>query len=591
MRGKTPSPSNTTSNPVVPLPDLLAQKPVEVALPEKQEMLADEVVNAVQASLESTAATKKSKTKLPSCLTEPEQSAEERKKSVLEAAKPNEDDLMELLLSKKSKVQAMQRSASQDEGGDGKSRPEISESSPIVESSPEVRTEKEMPKQEKTSEKALVEKEVTKKTDVLGKKMEKTSKAVERQPSKTSDSFSKALGENDKIVSKKKAKKDKKSDDNEKHKKGTKERVYIDTEKARSLNHGSRNETGSEKTATEKSQKHKKVEKHKEAENMSKGEKSSKDSLLAGGELVGKESSNSSSVGTPLEEDDMDSDNIIGCQYCFELFKFKDLQEHTGKCEKKFETIEILAGQVEPVEGVGGRNDENLKKKKDAVVHSDDEPADEFAREGRERGKENEVNVKEGREAREKETMEQEVGDDEEKERRKVERKLSVDEKEKTKKEEEREKKKKGTEKEMRRRERKRKENEEEQKGKDKETKKKESQQQENNEKDEDREEEDVGETKDTGKTPDDITEGERMTTGGDAPAQDIPQQKDSSKDEDIQPTKRIGGDIRERNRPTKRRRIVESQVMSLHKALGGESASEEDEVEEEPLSIWKGGI
>merc|ERR1712108_71007 len=99
------------------------------------------------------------------------------------------------------------------------------------------------------------------------------------------------------------------------------------------------------------------------------------------------------------------------------------------------------------VEGVGGRNDENLKKKKDAVVHSDDEPADEFAREGRERGKENEVNVKEGREAREKETMEQEVGDDEEKERRKVERKLSVDEKEKTKKEEEREKKKKGTEK------------------------------------------------------------------------------------------------------------------------------------------------
>merc|ERR1712083_906951 len=130
-----------------------------------------------------------------------------------------------------------------------------------------------------------------------------------------------------------------------------------------------------------------------------------------------------------------DSDNIIGCQYCFELFKFKDLQEHTGKCEKKFETIEILAGQVEPVEGVGGRNDENLEKKKDAVVHSDDEPADEFVREGRERGKENEVNVKEGREAREKETMEQEVGGDEEKEGRKVERKLSVNQKEKTKKE------------------------------------------------------------------------------------------------------------------------------------------------------------
>merc|ERR1719264_555118 len=135
MRGKTLSPNNNTTSPVVvPLPDLLAQKPAGVTQPEPQEIL-DDVSDAVHTTLESPAVSKKLKIKLPSCLTEPEDSAEERKSVVLAAAKPSEDDLLELHLSKKSKVQAMQRSASLDEGGGGKIRLERLESSPFVGSS------------------------------------------------------------------------------------------------------------------------------------------------------------------------------------------------------------------------------------------------------------------------------------------------------------------------------------------------------------------------------------------------------------------------------------------------------------------------
>merc|ERR1712013_29192 len=44
------------------------------------------------------------------------------------------------------------------------------------------------------------------------------------------------------------------------------------------------------------------------------------------------------------------------------------------------------------------------------------------------------------------------------------------------------------------------------------------------------------------------------------------------------------------RSSKKKKRRITRGQVMSLHKALGGNTSSEEDEVDEQPLSIWKDG-
>jgi len=630
MRGKTASPSNTTSSPVVPLPDLLAQKPAGVFQTEKQDILADDVVNAVHATLESTAATKKSKIKLPSCLTEPEQSAEEKKSAVLAAAKPNEDDLMELLLSKKSKVQATQRSASLDEGGGGEGRYKLqrTESTPPVgsSSSSDVRAERTMSKGEKPSEKVamLGEKVVAKKTGGKGDKMENTSKAVERQPSKVSDSFSKALGESDKMVSNKKSKKEKRSEVNEKHKKETKGRVYIDTEKAKSSNHNPRNEVDPVKTNSEKSEKNNKVEKHKHAENASKGQNSSKDSLV---EKETDSSVASTGDSTPVEEDDIGSDNIA-CQYCLQMFKFHNLQEHVEKCEKKCSESsetgeEILAGQVEAVEGGGGQNvEENSRKAESAVVHSDDEPADEFAREGstkeeRERClKENEMGTKAERDAREK--LEREVKDNEEKERKKKERKERGDEKEKNKREEE--KKKKGTEKELKRKENKRKATEPERKEsedrnaekkspqeeKEKNEEEARSQQEENIEniegskEEKDRTEESLGKTQTElgfGKTQDN-KEKEREMEGSDAREQDTPQEKtpqeDWSEDEEAQRTegytKRKGEGVPHRKGQSKRRRMTRGQVMSLHKALGGATSSEEEEFEEEPLSIWKDG-
>merc|ERR1712037_220539 len=393
-------------------------------------------------TLESPAASKKLKIKLPSCLTEPEESAEDRKSIVLAAAKPSEDDLLELHLSKKSKVQAMQRSASLDEGGGGKIRLERLESSPFVGSSSDVRAEKAISKGEKPpipSEKVAATKP--------GEKMEKSSKTVGRQPSKVSDSFSKALGESDIMVSKKKAKKEKRNNVNEKHKKGSKERVYIDTEKARSSN--PRNEADQVKSSSEKSQKEKRVEK----QNVSKGEKSSKDSLLTDVETVAKETDTGSAVKageTPAEDDDSGSDEIA-CQYCFVPIKFANLKGHIEKCEKKFE-IPVEAS-VEGAEGV----ELNSRKESGAVVHSDDEPADEFGREGREKEeREREMRATEEKDLKEKETLEREVKENEERERKKKERKEREDEKEK---------KKKGTERELKRKEKKKKEAERERKG------------------------------------------------------------------------------------------------------------------------------
>ena len=568
MRGKTLSPNNnTTSSPVVvPLPDLLAQKPAGVAQPEPQEIL-DDVGDAVDTTLlEPTAASKKLKIKLPSCLTEPEESAEERKSVVLAAAKPSEDDLLELHLSKKSKVQAMQRSASLDEGGGGKGKIQLErlESSPFVGSSLDLRTEKAISKGEKPpipSEKVAATKP--------GEKMEKSSKTVGRQPSKVSDSFSKALGESDIMVSKKKAKKEKKNDVNEKHKKGSKERVYIDTEKARSSN--PRNEADQVKSSSEKSQKEKRVEK----QNASKGEKSSKDSLLTDVETVAKETDTGSVVKageTPVEDDDSGSDEIA-CQYCLVMFKFANLRGHIEKCEKKFE-IPVEAS----VEGVAGV-ELNSRKEAGAVVHSDDEPADEFAREGREKEeREREMKATEEKDLREKETLEREVKENEERERKKKERKEREDEKEK---------KKKGTERELKRKEKKKKEAERERKESEEENDKKKNHQEEKKEKQNEPEEEEeleAGEVE-TGKAQDNKEKG-----GPDAPGRVSPQ-GDSSGDEEAQLREGDGKRKGEGTAPQrKRRRMTRGQVMSLHKALGGGSSSEEEEVEEEPLSIWKGG-
>ena len=603
MRGKTPSPNNNTaSSLVVPLPDLLAQKPVGVSHPEPHEIL-DEVGDAVDSTLESTAAFKKLKTKLPSCLTEPEESAEGRKSALPAAAKPNEDDLMELLLSKKSKVQAMQRSVSLDEGGVGesKSRLERAESTP----SSDVRTEKAMSK-EKASQKNPGEKVASNKSGGKGEKME--SKTVGRQPaSKASDSFSKALGESDKMVSKKKAKKEKKNDVNEKHKKGTKERVYIDTEKARTSNQ--RNEVDPVKNGSERNQKENKVEKQKAAENALKGQKSNiNDSLLTDAETIAKETyTDSHTAGGEAAVEDDDSDEIA-CLHCFVKFTLANYQGH--RCEKKLESGELLAGQVEAsVEGV----ESNSRKEGGTVVHSDDEPADEFAREGREK-EERERCLKERKEEkdmREKETMEREDKENGEKERKK-ERKEREDGKEKNKKEDEKDKKKKGTEKELKRKEKKKKEGEREKKEGDEENDKKKSNQEEKNEKQE----------KESGLQQKEIEEMEVVSMAGDEDRAEVFQEKvqtgfgfgktqenkekgGTGAPECVSPQGDLNGDEEARlregerkregegtngpQRKAKRRRINRGQVMSLHKALGGSTSSEEEEVDEEPLSIWKG--
>jgi len=98
------------------------------------------------------------------------------------------------------------------------------------------------------------------------------------------------------------------------------------------------------------------------------------------------------------------------------------------------------------------------------------------------------------------------------------------------------------------------------------------------------------------GKTED--NEKEREMKVSDAQGQVAPQEKilqeDSSEDEGAQRTeghpKRKGEGVPHRKGQSKRKRMTRGQVMSLHKALGGATSSEEEELEEEPLSIWKDG-
>ena len=79
---------------------------------------------------------------------------------------------------------------------------------------------------------------------------------------------------------------------------------------------------------------------------------------------------------------------------------------------------------------------------------------------------------------------------------------------------------------------------------------------------------------------------------GSDARGQ-ITSQGVFSEDEEAQRTaghtKRKGEGVPHRKGQSKRRRMTRGEVMSLHKALGGSTSSEEEELEEEPLSIWKG--
>merc|ERR1712233_17799 len=85
----------------------------------------------------------------------------------------------------------------------------------------------------------------------------------------------------------------------------------------------------------------------------------------------------------------------------------------------------------------------------------------------------------------------------------------------------------------------------------------------------------------------------ENKEKGGTAPGCVSPQ-GDLNGDEEARvgegERKREGEGTNGPQRKAKRRRINQGQVMSLHKALGGSRSSEEEEVDEEPLSIWKDG-
>ena len=212
---------------------------------------------------------------------------------------------------------------------------------------------------------------------------------------------------------------------------------------------------------------------------------------------------------------------------------------------------------------------------------------------------------------REKETMEREDKENGEKERKK-ERKEREDGKEKNKKEDEKDKKKKGTEKELKRKEKKKKEGEREKKEGDEENDKKKSNQEEKNEKQE----------KESGLQQKEIEEMEVVSMAGDEDRAEVFQEKvqtgfgfgktqenkekgGTGAPECVSPQGDLNGDDEARlregerkregegtngpQRKAKRRRINRGQVMSLHKALGGSTSSEEEEVDEEPLSIWKG--
>jgi len=488
MRGKTPSPgNNAASNVVVPLPDLLTKKPVEGSHPEQPEILADDVVPAVEEDVESSPGPKRSKIKLPSCLTEPDEKAEEKKSTDLTAGSDNnEDDLMELLLSKKSKViEATQRSASQDEKGENleaKGESQKTESNLGGTSSSDLRQEKTLPTSEKPTDKAPTPGNtiIAKKVEDKDKKVGKVAKTLERVPSKESDSFLKDLEENDKMVSKKKPRKEKKVESKEKHKK-VKPRVYIDTEKARSMKPASRDDGDEEKRAVEKSKRHSKKEKSKstDTENITKGQRSSKECFSA----EAKESASPETTEpAPIAEDDIGTDGLP-CGYCHKEVAFASLTNHMDKCKKAFEqkngVAEILAGQADLVEDneVGEEDFQEKSRLEEApVVHSDEEPVDEFAKEERERVEREEreieerekmirgAEVKERKKKEKKERMEQEKKERMEpeiKERMEEEKKERMEEKSR-KRDEEKERTQKATEKELKMKERKRKGTDEE---------------------------------------------------------------------------------------------------------------------------------
>merc|ERR1712013_248220 len=340
MRGKTPSPGNAPSNVVVPLPDLLTKKPMEGSHPEQPKILADDVVQVVEGDVESSAGPKRSKIKLPSCLTEPDEKAEEKKSTDLTAASDNnEDDLMELLLSKKSKViEATQRSASQDEKGENveaKGQSEKTESNLGGTSTSDFWQEKTLPTSEKPRDKVPTSGNTinAKKVEDKDKKVGKMGKTLERMPSKESDSFLKDLEENDKMVSKKKPRKEKKDESKEKHKK-VRPRVYIDTEKARSMKPASRYEGEKATRVVEKSKKHSKKEKSisTDTENITKGQRSSKECFSA----EAKETASPETIEpAPIAEDDIGTDGVP-CGYCHKEVAFASLTDHMDKCKKAF---------------------------------------------------------------------------------------------------------------------------------------------------------------------------------------------------------------------------------------------------------------
>ena len=465
---------------MVPLPDLLTKKLMGGSHPEQPEILADDVVPAVEEDVESSPGPKRSKIKLPSCLTEPDEKAEEKKSTDLTAASDNnEDDLMELLLSKKSKViEATQRSASQDERGENveaKGQSEKTEFDLGRSFSSDLRQEKTLPTlSEKPTDKVPTPGNtiIAKKVEDKDKKVGKVAKTLERVPSKESDSFLKDLEENDKMVSKKKPRKEKKVESKEKHKK-VKPRVYIDTEKARSMKPASRDDGDEEKRAVEKSKRHSKKEKSKstDTENITKGQRSSKECFSA----EAKESASPETTEpAPIAEDDIGTDGLP-CGYCHKEVAFASLTNHMDKCKKAFEqnngAAEILAGQVDLVEDndVGEEDFQEKSRLEEApVVHSDEEPVDEFAKEERERVEREEreieerekmireAEVKERKKKEKKERMEPEI-----KERMEEEKKERMEEKSR-KRDEEKERTQKATEKELKMKERKRKGNDEE---------------------------------------------------------------------------------------------------------------------------------
>merc|ERR1712013_324105 len=143
-------------------------------------------------------------------------------------------------------------------------------------------------------------------------------KTLERMPSKESDSFLKDL---------------EKDDSKEKHKK-VRPRVYIDTEKARSMKPASRYEGEKATRVVQKSKKHSKKEKSisTDTENITKGQRSSKECFSA----EAKETASPETIEpAPIAEDDIGTDGVP-CGYCHKEVAFASLTDHMDKCKKAF---------------------------------------------------------------------------------------------------------------------------------------------------------------------------------------------------------------------------------------------------------------